>query len=374
MVSQIERGESSPTIATLWNLTRALQVDFAGLLEASETVDRIDVLRARDVPVIDSKAAQCTIAILSPPEDVGGHEVYDISFAAGGALISQPHTPGTREQLTVLEGTVVLTSGTAEDRLSPGDTARYAADVSHAIAAPDGAARVFLIIEADGLYKRERMITSPQGGEIRVGARNVINLCANNYLGLADHPDLIAAAKTVMDDKGYGMASVARVRTVNVAKEDLNDVKHELGLKEGFDVGLEMSGNQQALDQMVEALVMGGKIALLGIPPGKSPVDWSRIVFKAITIKGVYGREMFETWYKMIAMLQNGLDWHTRANTCMHKELLTCLMGQRQRIDPSQMLSRNCRACGLMHTGFTITRAAVHAIGRQRLRAADAFL
>lgn len=101
---------------------------------------------------------------------------------------------------------------------------------------------------------------------------------------------------------------VARMRTVNVAKEDLNDVKHELGLKEGFDVGLEMSGNQQALDQMVEALVMGGKIALLGIPPGKSPVDWSRIVFKAITIKGVYGREMFETWYKMIAMLQNGLD------------------------------------------------------------------
>jgi len=62
------------------------------------------------------------------------------------------------------------------------------------------------------------------------------------------------------------------------------------------------------LDQMVEALVMGGKIALLGIPPGKSPVDWSRIVFKAITLKGVYGREMFETWYKMIAMLQNGLD------------------------------------------------------------------
>ncbi|ABF65756.1 2-amino-3-ketobutyrate coenzyme A ligase [Ruegeria sp. TM1040] len=63
-------------------------------------------------------------------------------------------------------------------------------------------------IEADGLYKRERMITSPQGGEIRVGDREVINLCANNYLGLADHPDLIAAAKSVMDEKGYGMASV----------------------------------------------------------------------------------------------------------------------------------------------------------------------
>lgn len=98
------------------------------------------------------------------------------------------------------------------------------------------------------------------------------------------------------------------VRTVDVSTEDLNDIRHELGLREGFDVGLEMSGSQQALDQMVEALVMGGKIALLGIPPGKSPVSWSRIVFKALTIKGVYGREMFETWYKMIAMLQNGLD------------------------------------------------------------------
>ena len=101
---------------------------------------------------------------------------------------------------------------------------------------------------------------------------------------------------------------VPAVRAVNVAQEDLQDVVRELGLKQGFDVGLEMSGSQAALDQMVEALVMGGKIALLGIPPGKSPVDWSRIVFKAITIKGVYGREMFETWYKMIAMLQNGLD------------------------------------------------------------------
>ncbi len=103
-------------------------------------------------------------------------------------------------------------------------------------------------------------------------------------------------------------ADVADVRPVNVADEDLQDVVAELKMKEGFDVGLEMSGNQSALDQMVEALVMGGRIALLGIPPGKSPVDWSRIVFKAITIKGVYGREIFETWYKMIAMLENGLD------------------------------------------------------------------
>jgi threonine 3-dehydrogenase len=102
--------------------------------------------------------------------------------------------------------------------------------------------------------------------------------------------------------------AVADVVTVNVAKEDLKDVEARLKMAQGFDVGMEMSGNQAALDQMVEAMVMGGRIAMLGIPPGKSPVDWSRIVFKAITIKGVYGREIFETWYKMIAMLQNGLD------------------------------------------------------------------
>ena len=103
-------------------------------------------------------------------------------------------------------------------------------------------------------------------------------------------------------------ANVADVVPVNVAQEDLGAVKARLKMREGFDVGLEMSGNQSALDQMVENLVMGGRIALLGIPPGKSPVDWSRIVFKAITIKGVYGREIFETWYKMIAMLENGLN------------------------------------------------------------------
>ena len=101
---------------------------------------------------------------------------------------------------------------------------------------------------------------------------------------------------------------VADVVPVNVATESLADMRARLKMREGFDVGLEMSGNQAALDQMVENLVMGGRIALLGIPPGKSPVDWSRIVFKAITIKGVYGREIFETWYKMIAMLENGLD------------------------------------------------------------------
>ena len=122
-----------------------------------------------------------------------------------------------------------------------------------------------------------------------VGARNVVITDVN--------PDRLALA-----------ARVADVMPVNVTKQDLASIMPGLKMRQGFDVGLEMSGNQAALDQMVNAMTMGGRIAMLGIPPGQSPVDWSRIVFKAITIKGVYGREIFETWYKMIAMLQNGLD------------------------------------------------------------------
>lgn len=101
---------------------------------------------------------------------------------------------------------------------------------------------------------------------------------------------------------------VANVTAVNVTHQDLKQIAAKLGIVEGFDVGMEMSGNQLALDQMIDMMVMGGRIAMLGIPPGKSAVDWSNIVLKSITIKGVYGREIFETWYKMLAMLQNGLD------------------------------------------------------------------
>jgi threonine 3-dehydrogenase len=103
-------------------------------------------------------------------------------------------------------------------------------------------------------------------------------------------------------------AQVTDAVPVNVAEEDLNSVMAKLGMKEGFDIGLEMSGAPKAFDQMVGSMIMGGKIAMLGIPSGRTPVDWGRVIFKALTIKGIYGREMFETWYKMIAMLQSGLD------------------------------------------------------------------
>jgi threonine 3-dehydrogenase len=103
-------------------------------------------------------------------------------------------------------------------------------------------------------------------------------------------------------------AEVAKVTPVDPTKEKLADVMRKLGMKEGFDVGLEMSGSPVAFDTMVDHLLMGGRIAMLGIPAKPAPVDWTKIVFKLMTIKGIYGREMFETWHKMIAMLQSGLD------------------------------------------------------------------
>ena len=101
---------------------------------------------------------------------------------------------------------------------------------------------------------------------------------------------------------------VTDAATVNVSKQDLREVMKKLGMQEGFDIGLEMSGVPSAFDQMVDLMIVGGKIAMLGIPSGPSTVDWNRVIFKSLTIKGIYGREMFETWYKMIAMLQSGLD------------------------------------------------------------------
>ncbi len=95
---------------------------------------------------------------------------------------------------------------------------------------------------------------------------------------------------------------------LNVKSGSLNDVQAQLGMQEGFDVGLEMSGNPAALQSMIGALCHGGKIAMLGIPNGPIDVDWNKVVFNMLTVKGIYGREMYETWYKMSVMLQSGLD------------------------------------------------------------------
>jgi threonine 3-dehydrogenase len=121
------------------------------------------------------------------------------------------------------------------------------------------------------------------------GARNVVITDVNDYrLNLA--------------------RKMGATRAVNVTKETLREVMTDLKIVEGFDVGLEMSGNPDAFRQMIETMRGAGKIALLGIPPGDMSIDWGTFIFKGLTLKGIYGREMFETWHKMIAMVQSGLD------------------------------------------------------------------
>ncbi len=102
--------------------------------------------------------------------------------------------------------------------------------------------------------------------------------------------------------------NLGATRTVNVKEEKITDVMQELGMQEGFDVGMEMSGVPSAFRDMLQTMRHGGKIAMLGVPPADMSIDFNQVIFKGLVIKGIYGREMFETWYKMASMLQSGLD------------------------------------------------------------------
>jgi len=123
----------------------------------------------------------------------------------------------------------------------------------------------------------------------QAGARKVVVTDVN--------PDRLALA-----------AKMGATRVVDVSKEKLADVQHEIGMKEGFDVGLEMSGNPKALNDMIDNMAHGGRIALLGIMPGPAAIDWNKVVFNMLRIQGVYGREIYDTWYKMQSLIQRGLD------------------------------------------------------------------
>jgi len=123
----------------------------------------------------------------------------------------------------------------------------------------------------------------------KAGARNVVITDVNDYrLNLA--------------------LKLGATRAVNVARQDLKTVMEELGMTEGFDIGLEMSGNVAAFRSMLDSMVNGGRIALLGLLGEDVAIDWGKVIFKGLFLKGIYGREMFETWYKMTTMIQSGLD------------------------------------------------------------------
>jgi threonine 3-dehydrogenase len=122
----------------------------------------------------------------------------------------------------------------------------------------------------------------------------------------------VGARHVVITDVNDYRLDLARklgvTRAVNVGNEKLDDVMKSLGMQEGFDVGLEMSGNPSAFRDMLRVMVHGGRVAILGIPPAEAAIDWNHVIFKGLLLKGIYGREMFETWYKMVTMLQSGLD------------------------------------------------------------------
>jgi len=121
----------------------------------------------------------------------------------------------------------------------------------------------------------------------------------------------VGARHVVITDVNDYRLELARkmgaTRAINVQKESLDQTMKDLGMQEGFDVGLEMSGNSAAFRDMLRTMHHGGSIAILGIPPEETPIDWNQVIFKGLTLKGIYGREMFETWYKMASLLQSGL-------------------------------------------------------------------
>ena len=115
----------------------------------------------------------------------------------------------------------------------------------------------------------------------------------------------------VTDVNGYRLELARKLgatRAVDAAAESLSNVMEELGMKEGFDVGMEMSGNAGALRDLLGVMNHGGRVGILGIPSQEVAIDWNQVIFKGLTLKGIYGREMFETWYKMATMMQSGLD------------------------------------------------------------------
>jgi len=112
----------------------------------------------------------------------------------------------------------------------------------------------------------------------------------------------------VIDSRLELAATLGATRTVNVTRESIEQVQKELQMSEGFDVGLEMSGNPEAFNDLIANMCHGGKVAILGIPSENAAIDWNTVIFNMLTLKGIYGREMYETWYKMSVMIDSGLD------------------------------------------------------------------
>ena len=190
----------------------------------------------------------------------------------------------------------------------PGSFAEYLSIPAHNVypIPPDVSNETAAILDPFGNAAHTALAYDLIGEDVLITGAGPIGVMAT---AIARHVGARHVAVTDINDYRLQLAKkMGATRIINVKENDLASIIPELGMKEGFDVGMEMSGNPVAFRQMLELMHHGGNIALLGIPPSDFAIDWNQIIFKSLNLRGIYGREMFDTWYKMVAMLQSGLD------------------------------------------------------------------
>lgn len=248
---------------------------------------------------------------------ITGHEYVGVVEKVGGEV--QGFEPGDR-----VSGEGHLTCGTCRNCRSgrkhlciqqrgigvnqPGAFAEYLRlPAANAIKIPDGVSDDFAaIFDPFGNAVHTALSFNLVGEDVLITGAGPIGIMACAVSAFAGARHIVI---TDINDYRLDLAKkMGATCTVNVARQSLGSVMGELGMGEGFDVGLEMSGNPDAFRSMIEVMRPAGKIAMLGIPAAEMGIDWGRFILKGLTIKGIYGREMFETWYKMIVMVQSGLD------------------------------------------------------------------
>jgi threonine 3-dehydrogenase len=190
----------------------------------------------------------------------------------------------------------------------PGAFAEYMSlPASNAFVLPDDVPdRVASVFDPLGNAVHTALSFDLVGEDVLITGAGPIGIMA---IPIARHVGARHIVITDINEHRLGLArQMGATRAVNVTQTNLQDVMADLGMTEGFDVGLEMSGSGAALNDMLVAMNHGGRVAILGIPPGETSIDWNQVIFKGLVLKGIYGREMFETWYKMTSMIQSGLD------------------------------------------------------------------
>lgn len=308
MMDAIVKTSPSPGALALTRMPIPMAGDNDVLVKISKTA-----ICGTDVHIYDwNEWAQQTI----PTPMIIGHEFVGRVVAAGKN--AQGFTPG---MLVSGEGHVVCgkcrnclagrrhlckdTSSIGVNR--PGIFAQYAAIPASNIWIADESIpeEIFACFDPLGNAVHSCLVFDAVGEDVLITGAGPIGIMS---VAIMKH---IGARNVVITDiNPYRLELAAKMgatRTVDVRHEKIEDIMRELHMKEGFDIGMEMSGNANAFRQMVKAMFHGGKIALLGLQDGETPLDWNTVIFSGLTIKGIYGREMYETWYKMSSMLQSGL-------------------------------------------------------------------